>query len=204
MLEVHDLAARRGVARLFEGVAFVVRQGEVLVVTGANGAGKTTLLRILAGMSSPSAGVLKWNGHACRPFDERLRAAVAFAGHAPALKDELSAAENLASLAALAGERPTQEALDEALASVSLANRRDLPARVLSQGQRRRIGLARLTLAQRPLWILDEPTTALDSAGSALMSALIGAHLERGGAAVVATHQALALPATRVAALTLG
>ena len=128
------------------------------------------------------------------PFDARLREDVAFAGHLPALKDELSAIENLVVLAALGGEKVTTEQALLALDRVSLSRQRALPARVLSQGQRRRIGLARLALVNKPLWILDEPTTALDSDGVALLTTLLCQHLDANGCAVVATHQPLSVP----------
>ena len=203
MLSVHDLAARRGHARLFAEVAFTLASGQALLVTGANGTGKTTLLRILAGLTAPDLGETRWEGRAYRPFDERIREVVAFAGHAPALKDELTTVENLAVLAALGGARPTPADLDDALAAVSLSRQRALPARALSQGQRRRIGLARLHIVRRPLWILDEPVTALDTAGTALMESLIAAHLAAGGLAVAAIHQPLGLAPERCARLAL-
>jgi heme exporter protein A len=203
MLEVHELAARRGYTRLFAGLNFAVEPGHALVVTGANGTGKTTLLRMLAGLSAPESGEIRWQGNPVEPFDADLRAATAFAGHHPALKDELTAEENLASLVEVAGDQPGRDAIRGALASVALDRQRTLPARVLSQGQRRRIGLARLTLVRRPLWILDEPVTALDAAGAALLASLVAGHLESGGLAVAATHTSLGLPERRVRSLTL-
>jgi len=203
MLEAHELAARRGYTRLFSGLNFAVEAGHVLVVTGANGTGKTTLLRMLAGLSVPESGEIRWNGKPVGPFDPGLRAATAFAGHHPALKDELTAEENLASLVEVAGERADGETIRGALDSVSLTRQRTLPARVLSQGQRRRIGLARLRLLRRPLWLLDEPVTALDAAGTALLASMVSGHLEGGGLAVAATHTSLGLPESRVRSLTL-
>jgi heme exporter protein A len=194
MLEVHGLAARRGHAQLFDGLSFAVEPGHALVVTGANGTGKTTLLRMLAGLTLPAAGEIRLEGKPIAPFDARLRASTAFVGHAPALKDELTTEENLGMLVALAGERVSADAIAGALDAVSLGSRRALPARVLSQGQRRRIGLARLSLLARPLWMLDEPATALDAAGVAMLAAMIAAHLDRGGLAVAATHTPLGLP----------
>jgi heme exporter protein A len=203
MLEAHDLAARRGHARLFEGLSFTVDAGQALVVTGANGTGKTTLLRMLAGLSAPTAGEIRWDGKPVLPFDPTLRASIAFAGHAPALKDELTAEENLTTLVALAGESASDDAILRALDTVALASRRTLPARVLSQGQRRRIGLARLSLLNRALWILDEPVTALDAAGTTMLSRLVADHLDRGGMAVAATHAPLGLPEARTRSVNL-
>jgi len=203
MLETHNLAARRGNTRLFTGLSFRVESGQVLIVTGANGSGKTTLLRMLAGFSAPASGEIRWNGTPLAPFALALRAAAAFAGHQTALKDELTAEENLASLVALSGERVSRESIHGALDAVALTRQRALPARVLSQGQRRRIGLARLRLSRRPLWILDEPVTALDAAGTALLAVLVTEHLDRGGMAVAATHTTLGLPAARVRPLEL-
>jgi len=203
MLEVHDLAARRGESRLFSGLSFQVQRGEALVVTGANGTGKTTLLRMLAGFSAPADGTIAWNGQAMRPFDPELRRTVAFAGHHPALKDELSAEENLAALVELSDGPVTRDAIRAALDNVALTRQRRLPARVLSQGQRRRIGLARLTLVRRVLWLLDEPVTALDTAGTALLARIVGDHVRAGGLAVAATHTPLDLPQASTRALAL-
>jgi heme ABC exporter ATP-binding subunit CcmA len=194
MLEVHDLAARRGHARLFEGLSFAVGSGRALIVTGANGTGKTTLLRMLAGLTLPAAGEIRWKGKPIAPFDPGLRAAMAFVGHAPALKDELTAEENLWLLVALSGETISAAAITSALESVS--------PRVAP-----RIACARsfagTTAARRPCTIgaarpaavdMDEPATALDAAGSAMLAEIIGAHLDRGGVAVAATHGPLGLP----------
>jgi len=189
VLEAANLAAVRGRTRLFTGVSLRVAARETLFVTGPNGSGKTTLLRILASLTAPAAGTVRFRGDAVSTFDSRLRDHVAFAGHLPALKDELSASENLTALVALAGTRVTHEQIVAALERVQLSRQRTLPARVLSQGQRRRIGLARLTLVDKPLWILDEPTTALDTDGIALLTSLLRRHLDTGGAAIVATHQ---------------
>jgi heme exporter protein A len=204
MLEAHDLAARRGLVRLFAGVSFGVAAGQALVVTGANGSGKTTLLRMLAGLSAPDSGEIRWNGAAVAPFDPSLRAASAFVGHLPALKDELTAQENLAALIALAGESVSGDAIERALDAVALTGKHSLTARVLSQGQRRRIGLARLTLVRRPLWILDEPLTALDAAGAELLAKMVAGHLDSGGVAVAATHMPLTLAESRTRSLALG
>ena len=203
MIEAHDLAARRGTARLFAGLGFAVAGGDALVVTGANGRGKTTLLRMLAGLSIPEAGDIRLDGAPVRAFSPALRAAVTFAGHALALKDEMSARENLASLVTLCGAQVVDAELDAALDRVALGERKHLPSRLLSQGQRRRVGLARLALSRRRVWILDEPVTALDASGATLLGELVAAHLERGGLAVASTHAPLALPPQRTHTLSL-
>src|SRR4029450_4161176 len=204
MLEAHDLAGARGRARLFSGVGIRVETGRALAVTGANGSGTTALLRILAGLTAPVAGTVRLDGAAMMPFDPRLREAVVFGGHLPALKDELTARENLESLVALAGAEVEPTAIDDALDRVALSKRQSLPARVLPQGQRRRIPLAasslsrgprgllplaRFPLRRKPLWICDEPATALDKDGLALFTTMLAEHLDRGGMAVVATAQ---------------
>jgi heme exporter protein A len=204
MLEAHDLAGHRGTTALFSDLSFRIGAGSALVVSGRNGTGKTTLLRMLAGLTTPAAGEIRWNGEPVQPFAATLRRAVVFSGQAIALKDELTAEENVASLVALAGSEASPDAIRTALDEVSLGRQRTLPARVLSAGQRRRIGLARLRLVRRPLWILDEPLTALDAAGSDLLASFVQAHLDEGGVAVAATHQPLRLAAQRAQPLTLG
>ncbi len=198
MLEAQQLAAQRGSAVLFADVDFSLPNGETLVVTGANGTGKTTLLRIVSGLSHAAHGALKWRGTAVAPFDAELRASVLYVGHATALKDDFTAEENLRALASLHGAPANdRSAVHDALGAWSLDRQAHLPARVLSQGQRRRIALARLNLVRRPLWVLDEPTAAIDAAGVEHLERLIDSHLSIGGIAVIATHHDLAIHAGR-------
>jgi len=190
--EARGLAASRGPATLFRDVSFALGGGEWLAVRGPNGSGKTTLLRCLAGLTRPDRGEVAWEGTALRSGDPLLHASVLYMGHLPGIKDDLSAEENLHSALGLRGVAAGDSAVAEALASVGLALRRRLPARRLSAGQRRRIGLARLMLDPAPLWLLDEPLTALDDEGQALFGRLLERHLARGGVAVLATHHDLA------------
>ncbi len=203
VLEAERLAARRGLVTLFSDVALFARGGECIVVGGPNGSGKTTLLRMLAGLTQPVDGEIRWRQRAVRPFDPQLRDAVAFNGHHPGLKDELTAEENLASWVALDDPALPQRQVVEALDWVALSRQGRLPVRVLSQGQRRRIGLARLRLVARPLWILDEPLTALDVDGIALLRDLLERHLDAGGLCVAASHQPLPVSRARERTLTL-
>jgi heme exporter protein A len=203
-IDARRLAAQRGHARLFDGIDFSLPAGEALVVSGPNGSGKTTLLRIVAGLTAPADGELRWRDEPMRPFDTRLRDAVAFNGHMAALKDELTAEENLDAWIALDGPRASRDSLAAALDGVALRTQRRLPVRVLSQGQRRRVGLARLALVRRPLWILDEPLTALDADGANMLGALLDGHLAQGGLCVAASHQALPIAPQRVRRLELG
>jgi heme exporter protein A len=193
MLRAERLTAQRGGVTLFANIEFALDSGEALIVTGANGSGKTTLLRMVAGLTQPTLGHLSWRGASVAAFDHALRAATLYIGHAAALKDEFTAEENLQSLVALHGAAPAREAVRDALDQWSLGRHDDIPARVLSQGQRRRIALARMNLARRPLWVLDEPATALDASGVATLEQQVNAHLAAQGVAVIATHQPLAL-----------
>lgn len=203
MLEAHQLAARRGTHLLFDDLSLAVAPGRALVISGRNGSGKTTLLRILAGLSEPYAGRVTWQGHDIARHRGHTHADTCFAGHLPALKDELSVTENLRALCALSGAEPDASSLRRALDEVGLERRRHLPARALSQGQRRRVSLARLRLGTQRLWLLDEPATALDAEGLALLASMLAAHLEAGGTVVAATHQSLDLPASRAQSLAL-
>lgn len=176
MLSVTDLAVARGGVPLLEGVAFALAPGEALALRGPNGIGKTTLLRTIAGLQPPLSG--------CIGMEPDI---AALAGHADGVKAQLTVAENLEFWARVfAGG-----AISPALAGFDLARLRDRPARDLSAGQRRRLGLARLLVTGRPLWLLDEPTVSLDAASSALFQGVLAAHRAAGGAALVSIHATL-------------
>lgn len=184
-----DLAATRGGRAVFAGRTFALSDGDLLAVTGPNGSGKSTLLRLVAGLITPSAGTIR-----IEPAGEGGIAAVAhYLGHLDALKPALTVRANLAFWHRLWGGTV---AVDDALDAVGLADLGDLPAGVLSAGQKRRAAIARLLLARRPLWLLDEPATSLDAAAEAMLVRLIGDHLASGGMAIVAQHRALAVPVT--------
>ena len=185
-LEGRSLACSRGVVTLFRGLSFAVHPGEWVAVRGPNGSGKTTLLRCVAGLSHADEGEVVRDGD------------LVYAGHLPGIKDELSAEDNLRSSLALRGVTASPDETLAALAEVGLQKRRHLPARRLSAGQRRRIGLARLMLDPAPIWVLDEPLTALDDAGQGLFERLLERHLARGGLALLATHHDLAPAPARV------
>jgi heme exporter protein A len=180
-----DLACRRGDRILFKGLHFEVGAGQVVWLRGANGRGKTSLLRLLAGLSTPEAGEVRFRG------TPRQRVYIA---HANALKDDLTALESLRFLARLHGRDDSDATLTDALRLFGIVSRRDAFVRTLSQGQRRRVALARLALDVQPtLWILDEPFDALDTEGIATLNALLTQHAARGGSVVLTSHQALTL-----------
>jgi heme exporter protein A len=195
MLEAIDLECQRGERLLFSGLAFVFEAGHGLHVAGENGAGKTSLLRILCGLLSPTRGEVHWGGADIRRLREDYWQLLAYVGHLNGVKDDLTALENVRFAAALAGHPAEEDVARGALAAVGLAGFETSQARFLSQGQRRRIGLARLFLARKAkLWVLDEPFTALDVRGVAALSTLIGEQLDRGGIVVLTTHQDVPLP----------
>ena len=174
-------------------MSFDLSKGECLHVLGPNGSGKTTLLRVVTGLLEPEQGQVKWGGRPTRAQRDAWCACFSYLGHSDGLKPELTARENLAFEIGL--RRDVRDAeFEEALAQVGLASARNQMAGVLSAGQRRRLGLARVVLAATPLWILDEPYTNLDTGGAALVSEVIARHLDAGGATLVAAHQPPPIP----------
>jgi heme exporter protein A len=200
MLETRGLACERGGLRLFSNLGFALQAGGLLRVRGANGSGKTTLLRALAGLTRPAEGTIHWRGN---PIGDDFRGEMLFLGHAPAIKDELTVLENLEFSAQLSGlkDRSFKNSLDR----LGISRLADLPARYLSQGQRRRAALARLALSSGvPLWLLDEPFAALDEEAIAAVSALCAAHLAAGGMLVLTSHQDVPIAAPDARAIELG
>ncbi len=200
-LSVTDLAAERGGRTVFDNLAFQVQGGEALSVVGRNGAGKSTLLRVLAGLLVPLSGSVALDPPDRREPETPTGERAHYLGHADALKPAQTPRDHLAFLADLCG--PHQEharpalAPEDALDEVALTHAADLPCGYLSAGQRRRVALARLLVAARPLWLLDEPATALDAASQAMLSGLMQRHVEAGGLIVAATHGPLGLAGSR-------
>jgi heme exporter protein A len=191
-ITARELACVRGGREVFAGLGFSLAAGEALLLTGPNGAGKTTLLRLIAGLLMPSAGRLELDGG---ERDLTLAEQAHYLGHRDALKTSLSVAENLDFWATYLGRGgPAGEA---ALAAVGLADLARLPAAYLSAGQRRRLSIARLLAAPRPIWLLDEPTAALDAAAQARLADLMRAHLAGGGLIIAATHGPVGLAGAR-------
>ncbi|MBL8702125.1 MAG: heme ABC exporter ATP-binding protein CcmA [Alphaproteobacteria bacterium] len=199
-LEARSLTCTRGGRVVFHDVALSLNAGEALSLRGPNGSGKSSLLRMLAGLLAPSAGTIRWNGHDIAEDRESHRGRVGYLGMLDALKPTLSVSENVAFHAALHGGVPARA--EQAVAAVGLAAQAGTPARRLSQGQRRRAAIARLLVQDSPLWLLDEPTLALDQDGLARLGQAMQAHLAGGGIAIIATH--VELPAVTAATLTLG
>ncbi|WP_434514802.1 cytochrome c biogenesis heme-transporting ATPase CcmA [Dechloromonas sp. ARDL1] len=203
MLEADNLECVRGERRLFAGLGFKLEAGELLYLQGKNGAGKTSLLRMIIGLLPPETGEIRWKGKSIRRNGDEFRADLCYLGHLNAIKEELTPLENLLASAHLADEALSEDDALDALEQVGLAGREDLACKYLSQGQKRRVALARLVKERRPLWVLDEPFVALDVAAVDWLAGIISAHLQRGGLAVMTTHQLVAIPAGTVRELKL-
>lgn len=187
LLAVHDLAVARGGMRTVEGVSFTLGAGQALILRGPNGIGKTTLLRTVAGLQPPVTGRI-----------EAAPDAIAYAAHADGLKTALTVTENLHFWAQVFGQTDIAPAIE----AMNLRDLTERPAGTLSAGQKRRLGLARLLVTGRPVWVLDEPTVSLDADSVALFAGAVRAHLGQGGAALMATHIDLGLPEAEVLDLT--
>jgi heme exporter protein A len=196
VLQAEGVAAFRGERLVLRNVSFTLDAGGAMLLTGANGAGKSTLLRLLAGLVRPAVGRVLWRGQDAGADLAAHAARIAYVGHQDAVKPGLTAAENLGFAARLGGG-----SVAEALATLGIAALADLPTRMLSAGQRRRLALARLDLTQAPLWLLDEPTLGLDTIAVERFGRLLARHRARGGLVVAATH--LPLPVEGAAELRL-
>jgi heme exporter protein A len=192
-LEFEKVHVWRGDRHVLQGVSAHVRARELLHISGPNGTGKTTLLRVVSGLLRPEQGSVSWLGQSITTFRTEYQAALAYASHEPALKSDLTALENLRFAVGLK-RRITAQELHAALDRTGVGACADLPARVLSAGQRRRVALARVLAMNASVWLLDEPYTNLDASGTDLMSGLLQAHVDGGGLALVVAHHELRLP----------
>jgi heme exporter protein A len=203
-LQAHQLACTRGERQLFRDLNFDVKGGDALWVAGTNGSGKTSLLRMLCGLSMPAEGSVRWHGENIRTTREEFHSKLIYIGHASGVKDDLLAWESIVIASTLSGKPVTRDDACQALEKMGLPQVMELPVRVLSQGQRKRVALARLQLnISAPLWILDEPFTALDQRSIADLCSTLNAHLANGGMVIYTTHQEIALTARRTMRLDL-
>ncbi len=194
MLEALRIECVRGERRLFHDLSFSVGRGQLVHVSGTNGRGKTSLLRILCGLHTPYSGSVHWKGSPIGSTAEEFHRDLCYVGHLNGMKEELTPLENLVISTTLAGARANETLLLAALDTFGIEDCADLPVRHLSQGQRRRVALARLALASAsPLWILDEPFNALDSAAVVKLQRLLAKHVQAGGMIVMTTHLDLAI-----------
>jgi heme exporter protein A len=191
-LTVEGVHVWRGDRHVLKGLSLTLAPRQLLHVRGPNGSGKTTLLRVACGLLRPERGEVRWGREPILKVRLEYQAMLAYASHEPALKGDLTAMENLRFAAGLK-RRLNGEDLKASLERTGVLSCADLPVRVLSAGQRRRVAMARVLAMSAALWLLDEPFTNLDAAGVELMSALLGAHIEQGGAALVVAHQTLSV-----------
>jgi heme exporter protein A len=192
-LTANSLVGIRGERLLFEKLSFKCNNGTVLYLQGANGTGKTTLLRMLCGLSKPYSGTINWCGDNINDLAEEYHQNVLYIGHLPSIKEDLTALENLQFSLALTGDKFDLAQATEVLKMLGLGRGLHLPTRMLSQGQKRRVALARLWLQDLPLWILDEPFTALDVVATELLKQKIESFANAGGMAIMTTHQAFTM-----------
>jgi heme exporter protein A len=205
MLEASGVACVRGDRQLFSDVTFSLGKGMLLRIAGANGSGKTSLLRILCGLALPASGGVRWDGESIHALREEYHRQLVYIGHASGVKDELTGHENLKICCALGGALVDDGTVYAALERLGLSRYAHLPARHLSQGQRRRVALARLAACSTAsLWILDEPFTALDTVAVGLIHQMLAEHLGRGGIAVMTSHQEVALASVTTRTIELG
>jgi heme exporter protein A len=204
MLDVVNLECRRGDRRLFSDLSFSLPRGTLLHVRGRNGSGKTTLLRALCGLLARETGEILWRGEDISSLGDDYRRDMLYFGHLNGIKSDLNGIENLRVATTLDGDPVVEDDLWDALAQMGLAGFEDLPTKVLSQGQKKRVALARLVLSGAPLWILDEPFSALDLDAVDLLGGLIAEHVAAGGLAVLTTHQDVPLTSGQIQRLHLG
>lgn len=197
VLEAHELKCVKGSTELFSNIHFEVQSGEALVVEGSNGSGKTSLLRILCGFNYPAKGEIRWNGTSVEGH-ESYQQQISYIGHASGVKLDLTVLENLVFAQRLVGSERTETEIKDIIRTVGLFKQRNILARKLSAGQKRRVALARLQLEERQLWILDEPLTALDKEFVSEFEMVLKNHLENKGMLIVTTHRDLILPATQM------
>ncbi|PLX62765.1 cytochrome c biogenesis heme-transporting ATPase CcmA [Sedimenticola selenatireducens] len=204
MLEVAGLACIRGDRKLFSDLSFRLEAGELLHLRGHNGSGKTTLMRTVCGLMKESDGEIRWNGESIHRLGEDFTRDVVYIGHKNGIKDDLTGVENLRVCSALDGNPITERQAWDALERMGLMGHEDLPSRVLSQGQKRRVALARLLVNKSRLWVLDEPFTALDVAAVDFLQSIIRDHINSGGMVILTTHQEVRITREQVKELQLG
>lgn len=188
-LQFSKLGCSKGGRQLFRNLERTIPMGAWMYVKGANGVGKTSLLRMVSGLAAIESGDVLWNGQSIQSHAEDYRRALRFLGHLNCLQDAMTVSENLQYACALHGGRLDEVQCKQTLGAFGLKGRESQLARHLSQGQRRRVALARLALSPGRLWVLDEPYVAMDEAGIKLLSAMVGQHLDGGGAAIITSHQ---------------
>jgi heme exporter protein A len=197
-LTAQQLACTRGERDLFDALDIELHAGDAMRIAGNNGAGKTSLLRILCGLAAPTSGTVFWDGVAIASMREQFCRQLTYLGHLSGIKDDFTAHENVMMACALAGNPVSRNAVYDALERTGLGAQADLPTRVLSQGQKKRVALTRLQFCRAtPLWILDEPFAALDQHAQLLLTETLNQHLDNNGMLAYSTHQEMTLRARR-------